>query len=176
MNLDAIGNVGDFLGGIGVVVTLIYLAIQIRRNTIEVRNAAVQRILEQSTDLFGSDLSSRMAEIGTKRRRGEEISEVEEAIAILALRRNVQLFEQVYLQFLEGRITQEVMDAYERRLRNHFSDPMWSEFWKSLRRTYTDRFSRFVDTLEHDALRKSEAGNRKLSLNRRADGTSADHP
>lgn len=31
--LDHLGNIGDFLGGIGVVVTLLYLALQIRQNT-----------------------------------------------------------------------------------------------------------------------------------------------
>jgi hypothetical protein len=33
MNWDAIGAIGDFVGGIGVIVTLGYLAIQIRQNT-----------------------------------------------------------------------------------------------------------------------------------------------
>ncbi len=31
--LDALGNIGDFLGGLGVVATLVYLALQIRQNT-----------------------------------------------------------------------------------------------------------------------------------------------
>ena len=31
--LDALGNIGDFLRGIGVVITLLYLAAQIRQNT-----------------------------------------------------------------------------------------------------------------------------------------------
>jgi len=31
--LENLGNLGDFLGGVGVVVTLIYLATQIRQNT-----------------------------------------------------------------------------------------------------------------------------------------------
>lgn len=35
--LSALGDLGDFIGGIGVVVTLIYLAIQIRSNTEQTR-------------------------------------------------------------------------------------------------------------------------------------------
>ena len=31
--LGALGNVGDFIGGIGVVATLLYLVVQIRQNT-----------------------------------------------------------------------------------------------------------------------------------------------
>ena len=44
MSLDDLGNIGDFLGGIGVVVTLIYLAFQIRQNTEQIRqNSSVVR-------------------------------------------------------------------------------------------------------------------------------------
>jgi hypothetical protein len=35
--LEDLGNIGDFLGGIGVVVTLVYLAYQIRQNTDQIR-------------------------------------------------------------------------------------------------------------------------------------------
>ncbi len=31
--LEALGNIGDFLGRLGVVITLLYLAAQIRQNT-----------------------------------------------------------------------------------------------------------------------------------------------
>jgi len=37
VTLDALGNIGDFVGGVGVVITLIYLATQIRQNTATVR-------------------------------------------------------------------------------------------------------------------------------------------
>ena len=40
MNLEMLGNIGDFLGGIGVVITLIYLAAQIRQNTAQLRSNA----------------------------------------------------------------------------------------------------------------------------------------
>ena len=40
--LDALGNVGDFVGGIGVVITLIYLARQIHHNSASIEATAVQ--------------------------------------------------------------------------------------------------------------------------------------
>ncbi len=40
--IEALGNIGDFLGGIGVVITLIYLAGQIRQNTRSIRTSAFQ--------------------------------------------------------------------------------------------------------------------------------------
>ena len=35
--LEELGNLGDFIGGIAVLVTLVYLAIQIRQNTAQVK-------------------------------------------------------------------------------------------------------------------------------------------
>ncbi|MGR8949758.1 MAG: hypothetical protein ACU84Q_17080 [Gammaproteobacteria bacterium] len=40
--LEALGNIGDFIGGIAVVITLIYLARQIRHNSNTVEAATVQ--------------------------------------------------------------------------------------------------------------------------------------
>jgi hypothetical protein len=44
-NLDALGNLGDFIGGIAVVITLIYLALQVRQNTAALRTASRQTIV-----------------------------------------------------------------------------------------------------------------------------------
>jgi hypothetical protein len=43
--MEALGNIGDFLGGIGVVITLIYLAGQIRQNTRSIRTSATSSSL-----------------------------------------------------------------------------------------------------------------------------------
>ena len=37
--LEALGNLGDFIGGIAVVITLIYLAVQVRQNTLQLRDS-----------------------------------------------------------------------------------------------------------------------------------------
>ena len=43
--LEALGNLGDFVGGIGVVVTLVYLAHQVRQNTVALKTASRQQIV-----------------------------------------------------------------------------------------------------------------------------------
>lgn len=42
--LEALGNLGDFIGGLAVVVTLIYLATQVRQNTAALRTSSRQAI------------------------------------------------------------------------------------------------------------------------------------
>jgi hypothetical protein len=41
MTLEDLGNIGDFLGGIGVVATLLYLALQIRQNTKQLKGDSI---------------------------------------------------------------------------------------------------------------------------------------
>ena len=43
--LEALGNLGDFIGGIAVIVTLIYLAVQVRQNTAALETASRQQIV-----------------------------------------------------------------------------------------------------------------------------------
>jgi hypothetical protein len=52
--LEALGNLGDFLGGLGVVITLLYLARQIRQNTKSVESAAFQAAMRDIADAVDS--------------------------------------------------------------------------------------------------------------------------
>lgn len=151
MNLEVLGNLGDFVGGIAVVLTLIYLAVQIRENTKEVRNNTVQALMDRSTGLFGETISSDIPDIQEKELTGERLTEADLIRLQLWFRRNFQFFEQVYLQFGQGRISDEVMQAYERRIVGHFSDERWPEVWASLKSLYTASFSDYIDELQHGA-------------------------
>jgi hypothetical protein len=54
LTYDALGNIGDFIGGIGVVVTLIYLAGQIRQNTRSVQVSAFHAAQRDVADILDS--------------------------------------------------------------------------------------------------------------------------
>ncbi len=58
MTLDNLGNIGELIGAIGVIVTLVYLAMQIRQNTGSIRTAAFQEVIRELarvTDLIATD-------------------------------------------------------------------------------------------------------------------------
>jgi hypothetical protein len=58
LTLSDLGNLGEFLGGIGVIVTLAYLAIQIRRNTQEVRSASLDAVAASHFEFQRSVMAS----------------------------------------------------------------------------------------------------------------------
>jgi len=58
MNWDAIAAIGEITGAAGVVVTLIYLAVQLRQNTKASQTAAIQNSMENSarfSELISTD-------------------------------------------------------------------------------------------------------------------------
>lgn len=50
MNWDALGAIGELVGAVAVVITLTYLAAQIRQNTMSNRNLTLQTISNQNAD------------------------------------------------------------------------------------------------------------------------------
>ena len=54
MSLEDLGNIGEFVGAMAVIVSLVYLAVQIRQNTRSVRTSTYQDIVRmvQEIDLL----------------------------------------------------------------------------------------------------------------------------
>ena len=52
MTLSDLGNIGEIVGGIGVIASLMYLAIQIRKNDKSTRAATTQALLGRSTEMI----------------------------------------------------------------------------------------------------------------------------
>jgi len=51
MNLESLANFGEFIGGIGVILSLIYVAFQIRQNTVSRRTETYARTVERFSGL-----------------------------------------------------------------------------------------------------------------------------
>jgi len=79
VNWDAIGAVGELLGALGVIVSLVYLAVQIRQNTKAVRSASYHQAAEQtwSTALAVAQGES-LAEALAKAEARQELSPAEQ--------------------------------------------------------------------------------------------------
>jgi ketosteroid isomerase-like protein len=79
MELDTLGDLGDFLGGVAVVASLVYLAIQIRQNTRAVRSSSYHQAAEQTWNYclaIAQDPS--LAEILARRASGGPLTPTEQ--------------------------------------------------------------------------------------------------
>lgn len=80
---ELLGNYGEFVGAIAIVITLVYLAVQLRQNTLMMRASIRQARSDSSVQLYSLGATSAIAEIRAKERRGEALTDVEEARAVL---------------------------------------------------------------------------------------------
>lgn len=147
MNFEMLGNLGDFIGGIAVVVTLIYLSHQIRQNTKEVRNNSIRALLDRSAMLFDENINSSLGEIFEKLELNIQLTPAEAWRLDMFIRRNFQLYELVYLKHRDNRISQQVMDAYERRMIVSMEREYFQPIWDKVSQFYTDDFVKYVEQL-----------------------------
>lgn len=127
---DALGNIGDFIGGVGVVVSLVYLALQIRQNTMTTRVAAVQHILTNDTAAADSVISGPIPEILGKLEVGERLSQAEIAAYTLYMRGRLTEAWQVFYQQQNGLIEPEVAAALLSRLGVSIRSKLFRSVWR----------------------------------------------
>jgi hypothetical protein len=145
--LDALGNIGDFLGGIGVVITLIYLAVQIRQNTTSSRTesyqAAVAAISDWTRDVGANPASSRIVEAGS--RDFEALSSEERVQFNLIMAALVRNLENIHFQFTHGAIDESTWSGWANRTHSLLEPDGARAWWRTQEAAYSPEFRHFVD-------------------------------
>ena len=154
--LEALGNIGDFVGGLAVVITLIYLAVQIRLNTrqMELNTSAVKAAAYQAhLD------SSRMAnlEIVRDRQLAEWTVITPEALEQLDLADRTRFDmhfmgafrsrQHLFVQAQDGLIRQDLVATHDAGLRGLFRNPGVRDLWSRRKDQFIPDFVRHVEKL-----------------------------
>ena len=131
MNWDAIGAVGELVGAIAVVITLVYLAIQIRQNTKTVRASTYQSVAEALADgsykmigHFDTDTDKILLFVGTLRR-----------------------YENLHFQLRQGNIAEEDAETFYNSLAIVLRDERWEGYWPSCREMFSRSFVDHIETV-----------------------------
>jgi len=145
--LDALGNIGDFIGGFGVIVTIVYLAIQIRSNTESNRNNAyqgvVQNISSWTTAVAMDPEITRIVNAGTYDRSALDPDERSQFdLLYTSLFRH---YENIHYQYTSGAIGRESWIGWENRIRGTIRPAGIAEVWHDQRLAFSPRFRRFME-------------------------------
>ena len=145
--IEALGNIGDFVGGFGVIITIIYLAIQIRSNTESNRNNAyqgvVQNISSWTTSVAMDPEITRIINIGAEDRsrlNRDECSQFD--LLYTSLFRH---YENIHYQYTSRAIGDESWIGWESRIRGTIEPPGIAEVWRDQRLAFSPRFRRFLE-------------------------------
>jgi hypothetical protein len=133
MTLQDLANLGEVIGAIAVIVSLIYLAVQIRENTRAMRRAATQDIHRSLNDqarcfVESPDLAALL--IRASQRPGELTGE-ERFRFQMPLTYVFSNFEMAIEYHREGLLGDDMIEGYVRGIHPLFENPLVLEWWEA---------------------------------------------
>ena len=154
MNWDAIGAMGEIVGAGAVVISLVYLAAQIRTQNRQARTAAMHEISVGFRDAIATFANAENAEIITKANKDfESLSDSEIFLLIAGLQRILRVWEEAYFQHREGQLDPHIWDPMVRQYASYLSMPAVNRIWQLRKEFFSSEFREFAENLEHAGYR-----------------------
>lgn len=152
MNWEAVSAIAELIGVTAVVISLVYLAIQIRQNT-KMARAATRQAIAESTENLGSDLlaNGEIAEIFVKHLSGKELSPVENLRLQARCYRDMAHWENIHYQYGEGMVSREQWKGFRRNLASLLTIDAYREYWEHESFHYSDGFQAEVESILSDS-------------------------
>jgi hypothetical protein len=152
VNLQDLGNVGEFVSGVAVVVSLLYLAAQIRQNTRSLRAQADDDTRNQLFRLNELMLNNReITQLAIAGSTEPKTLDSTDTVRFGYLLMNTFLsIESVYLKSRAGLLELERWPAYEVQLADLVRFPGVRDWWGSADRGFENGFSELVDKMIRD--------------------------
>lgn len=145
--LEALGNIGEFVGAIGVVISLVYLARQMIQNTVSVRAASFNSMVQNSIRLlehafrdseFASFLNQAQSDPASLT-PAERLRWDAYMTAVYRHFGNLQYSHRV------GALDRQMWEAYRATLKEHLRTPSWARWFQENRHIFSSALGEQVD-------------------------------
>jgi len=147
MTIAELGSLGEFIASLGVLITLIYLAIQMRQNTKAVRLNTAHSITEEFQEIFSllaSDQS--LSEVFMEAAQNEELSGVSRLRYNTFMGSAMRAYENAYLQNREQAAIADHLGGFTRMMIDVTAMPAFSNFWADRKHWFSDDFQLHMKT------------------------------
>ncbi len=154
--LEALGNVGEFIGAVGVVVSLVYLALQLRHNTSSVRAASFNSMVENSIRLLehgfrDSEFAAFLARAELDPEGLDEAGRLRWNSYMTAVFRH---FGNLVYQQRVGALDDQMWESYRRDLKEHLRSPSWAEWFRDHQVVFSESLQEEVAELVSEIRRE----------------------
>ena len=148
MNWESISIAGEIIGAVGVIASLIYLAVQIRHNTrammAQSAREAVAAMREFNQAMINDPEISRIFRLGAENLA--DLNEGERARFGHILFNFFKTAEELHYQYLKGTLDPEIWESWKGIVSLYSTSPGFSEYWKMREIFFTTAFR-----AEHDS-------------------------
>ncbi len=149
MNLDHLADLGDFIGGVAVLVTLIYLAVQVRQGTAalganwhhQMLDSAMRNVL---TPLFESRELSEFLRFA--QHHPDELDEVDWDRFVRHAYGAFGLLEDAFVSYQKSLIDERYWKSWDGACRSMYTAPGYRKFWELEREGHALAFRNYVES------------------------------
>jgi hypothetical protein len=142
------GNLGDFVGGIAVILTLLYLAVQVRQNTGSIHAASRQDVVESfrqwNRQIYEIDGLVEIMQAGT--RKYPNIAQPDRMKFVSYMADHCLHFQSAFALYESGALEKETYQAYLEFLVGQLATPGGAAYWSEYRSIFPERMSAAIDT------------------------------
>jgi len=157
MNLEQLGNAGDFLGGIAVIISLFYVAIQLRRNSQSLRASTFQAVSESFVTLLTAVSADPAAlRIYMTGLQGGDLSDEEKQRFAFQLVGYMRLLESAFVQWRSGILSPEQWEGLSNSGNRVLRSAGGREYWPFWRWHFSQDFREFVEETQARESRNSD--------------------
>lgn len=149
MNWEAAGAIGEIVGAAAVVVSLVYLASQIRTQNREARAASVHQVMHEYSTAISILHEPEMADIWVAAIEDfDSLSPSQRLRFVIYLTVAIRSFEDAYFQWREGRLETDVWHSLLTPLVDVKSTEAFRRYWELRRHQVRPEFANYIDGLE----------------------------
>jgi hypothetical protein len=147
VTLNELGNLGEFISGLAVVVTLVYLALQIRHNTRAVRSSMHQDMIESTLRIAESvsDTEDLGRIVLHADEDYDELTELERIRFDAYAERMFSNFESVFYSYRNSMIEEDLWETWESSYLSDVSRVSMRRYWREERPQHLRDFMDFID-------------------------------
>lgn len=151
MNWEAISAIGEIVGAIAVVVTLIYLAIQVRDST-RVAKAATRQSIAEMTMASSSDIVNNqdLAEMFVRDLEGEQLQTAEKVRLYARSYVGMRNWENIHYQFLAGMLSADEWQGFRQNLKAILEWKSMRTYWANESHYYSAAFQKEIASIQKE--------------------------
>ncbi len=147
MNWDAIGAIGEIVGAAAVVVSLLYLGIQIRAQTRQSKIAAMHEVSAGFRDVVGYFDDAEKAKLFIRALdENAELEEHEQFQLMVGCQRGFRVWEEAYYMHRAGNLDAKNWDGMNRQFQSFFAMPAFKRTWSLRSEFYGEEFRQMVES------------------------------
>ena len=144
--LQEAGSIADLIGAVGVIVSLIFVGLQLRQANKLARSAArQQQITEMGRMSEIISENGELSDILSRGAAGRELSAAENARLVAYITHMERIQEGLYWQYQDGLVDPELWEAHRQMTRAAQNLPIVRAVWTARKHYFSKRFQEFRD-------------------------------